>query len=159
MAGDAQNLVLDVVNCVGPVVDANPDATDEELNDLINDQCAAEIEACFGEPAPPGDDSCGEVVMCVDAVISQEGTQEEVQACFNEGTEAARAAYGTLVDCIVDADCMNFNCPACQAELDACNGGGNPEPEPMPEAQPEPMPEPMPEAPEPAPQPAPEPEN
>ncbi|MCA9527904.1 MAG: hypothetical protein KC549_16570, partial [Myxococcales bacterium] len=82
--------------------------------------CAAEFEACFGPPAPPGDQACGQVLSC--SAEAQDAAAAE--ACYNAGTEAARDLFEAVALCLNENMCMDLECPACEAPIAACNADG-----------------------------------
>ncbi|MFN3198740.1 MAG: hypothetical protein ACE366_10075 [Bradymonadia bacterium] len=78
-----------------------------------------------GEPPPPGELSCLEVVQCQEAC----GQNDEacLVDCVEQGSQQAQSQYITAVQCI---EANNGDQAACQAEIQACvgGGGGNPPP-------------------------------
>ncbi len=82
----------------------------------VETACAELIEACFGPPAPPGTDACGAVLDCLVAA-QDEGA---AQACYEGGTENARALIETAVTCLNDNQCMDVECAECSNEVSAC---------------------------------------
>jgi len=87
-----------------------------DANNNDQAQCQAEIEACIGAPPPPGTDTCSVVFDCVVTAM----TQEEAQACYAGGSEAARSLFEAFATCFEDNMCMAVPCDACNAEFDAC---------------------------------------
>jgi|JI10StandDraft_1071094.scaffolds.fasta_scaffold160814_2 hypothetical protein len=78
--------------------------------------CAELIESCFGPPAPPGTDTCGTVLDCIAGAM----TEDAARACFEAGTEAARALISTAVTCLNDNMCMEIECAECADQVAAC---------------------------------------
>jgi hypothetical protein len=66
--------------------------------------------------APPGTDTCQQVLDCAFAAM----TQDEAQACFDGGSEAARGLFSDFAQCFNDNMCMDVECPACADQLAAC---------------------------------------
>jgi hypothetical protein len=74
--------------------------------------CSAEYTACF----PEGTQSCGSVMMCIEACTTQSCLNE----CALEADMDAQTELNTLFMCLQENSCMAYNCPACSTEYSAC---------------------------------------
>jgi hypothetical protein len=120
LSAEAQQAVIDISNCAQAVVAENPNAT----NGDIEAACPDEWVGCFGEPPPPGDQTCGEVLDCV--LMAQ--NQEQSAACQAEGTLEARELFANFANCFVENECQMIDCPVCADQLNECrNDMGMPE--------------------------------
>ncbi|MEZ4470683.1 MAG: hypothetical protein R3F60_07780 [bacterium] len=108
---DAQDQAITVSQCAQT---AEMNGQDPEV------ACAAELEACFGPPAPPGDQACGQILTCSAEAMDADAAQ----ACYDAGTEAARTLLEAVVLCLNENGCMDLMCPACDADIAACNADG-----------------------------------
>jgi hypothetical protein len=74
--------------------------------------CSAEYTACF----PEGTQSCGSVMMCIEACTTQSCLNE----CALEADMDAQTELNTLFMCLQENSCMAYNCPECSTEYNAC---------------------------------------
>jgi len=102
----------------------------------VEENCAAEIEACFGGAGPgggagvPGDANCGEFFTCANAC--PEGNQGCVQQCFGALSEEGQALFSAWQMCALNGcgnppedACVQDNLENnCDAETRACIGQG-----------------------------------
>ena len=114
-------------------VQANMCVTADQMLDqeCLAEQCSAELDACFGPPAPPAspddmaadaaasgssdDLTCGGFLDCANACA--EGDQACQQNCAAQTAPASLELYNTAVECIQtancppeDSDCITDNC-------------------------------------------------
>ena len=78
----------------------------------VDMNCSAEYSACF----PEGDQSCGQVLMCIESCTDQNCAAECTLAANMDG----QAALNTLGMCVQANSCMTYTCPECATEYDAC---------------------------------------
>jgi len=78
----------------------------------IDMNCSAEYTACI----PPGTQSCGEVLMCIESCTDQNCLAE----CQLAGSMEAQTELGALGMCLQTNSCAAPSCPECANEYSAC---------------------------------------
>ena len=129
LSPEAQQVFMSLQQCI----QSNMCETDE----CVEENCGAEIEACFGgagpgggEPPAPGNANCGEFFDCANACPAND--QACLQQCFGSLSEEARDLFTTWQMCAINGcgnppedACVTDNLENnCDAETRACIGQG-----------------------------------
>ncbi len=96
-------------DAIGMCVQQNCPQQDEACVDA---NCGAQINACL----PPGNASCNTTINCVNGAMEPQA----FLGCLFEVSEASEPLFTALDDCVFENECQTLDCPACSAELMAC---------------------------------------
>ncbi|MCB9540219.1 MAG: hypothetical protein H6704_28735 [Myxococcales bacterium] len=78
----------------------------------VDSSCGAQLDACL----PPGEASCNATINCINGAMEPQAFLE----CIFEVSAASEPLYTALDDCVFENECQTLDCPACSAQLMAC---------------------------------------
>jgi hypothetical protein len=106
------------------------DCADEAcMTDIMNGECAAQTNTCFGGGGTTGDLACSEMLECMNNCPEADLTCP--QGCYDNSTAAAQGEYQAMLTCIDGAgyfDCADEACMEaimegeCAAPVNSCFG-------------------------------------